>query len=287
MDPQLQKYVMEDSVFKEFYKKPNLNRYALIVCDTAITDRLEGHDLLAGAEVSFAIDHHASHEKPYTGIAFVQTEESCSELIYSIISKEKLRENYAKEKAIFCGSETNSGYGSPCAADYFYLGILHDTSRFSRATKLTLEAASYLISMGVDHKKIVNETMHTQTFAQHFRETDLLKKAERRYNGQIAYVYADQETIARENLTYDDIHPLSNILRDFSDITVAFTMYEESPGFWRCSFRSDGNIDVNTLLIPYGGGGHTGASSLMQNLEEPEKTREELIDKIIKLIEKS
>jgi nanoRNase/pAp phosphatase (c-di-AMP/oligoRNAs hydrolase) len=64
-------------------------------------------------------------------------------------------------------------------------------------------------------------------------------------------------------------------------------MYEESPGFWRCSFRSNGNIDVNALLLPYGGGGHKGASSLMRNLDEPEKTREELIDKIIKLIEKS
>jgi phosphoesterase RecJ-like protein len=273
MDPQLKKFVLKDAFFKNLGQKPNLEHYAIIVCDTAVIEKVAGRDLLKNACVSLAIDHHLCHPSSYTDYDYVQIEESCSELIGNLLSTKLLQENLNLERA----QESLS----PCAADYLYMGILHDTSRFTRASQLTLSVASQLVNMGVNHKYIVNETMQTQSLQDIIHQTNLLSQVERRCNGKIAYLCIDQNRISYEHISYAEIHPLSNILRDCADISVAFTMYEMYPGYWKFSFRSKDPIDVNQLVLPYGGGGHRNASSLMFQTAKPSELIEELIENLI------
>lgn len=65
---------------------------------------------------------------------------------------------------------------------------------------------------------------------------------------------------------------------------LGFTMYEELPDIWRCSFRSDGNwIDVNELLKPFGGGGHAGASGLRKETDDVDELRNGILKRVILL----
>ena len=62
---------------------------------------------------------------------------------------------------------------------------------------------------------------------------------------------------------------------------LGFTMYEEIPGTWRCSFRSDGKwVNVNELLKPFGGGGHAAASGLRKQTDDPKKLLEDILQRI-------
>ena len=80
----------------------------------------------------------------------------------------------------------------------------------------------------------------------------------------------DREMIEKKGISYEDIHSVSECLRDCEDVKLGFTMYEEEPGRFRCSFRSDGKwINVNELLAPFGGGGHAGSAGVRKRTEDP------------------
>lgn len=79
----------------------------------------------------------------------------------------------------------------------------------------------------------------------------------------MAYVYMSYQEAKKLHISYEDIHPISGLLRDCEDIEMGFSMYEEAPNIWRCSFRSDGQwINVNEMMKSFGGGGHAAAAGL-------------------------
>lgn len=93
-----------------------------------------------------------------------------------------------------------------------------------------------------------------------------------------------QKEIAEKDISYEDIHCISTILRDCDDIELGFTMYEEEENGWRCSFRSDGKwINVNELLQPFGGGGHISAAGLKYRTNNVEELKEQILNRVEKL----
>ena len=91
-----------------------------------------------------------------------------------------------------------------------------------------------------------------------------------------------QKEITEKDITYEDIHCISTILRDCDDIELGFTMYEEEENRWRCSFRSDGKwINVNELLQVFGGGGHAAAAGVRKRTNDVEKFRQEILERIV------
>ena len=116
--------------------------------------------------------------------------------------------------------------------------------------------------LNADHGRIM-KTLHSDTLDILYKRADILHGAVRAMDGRVAYVIMGQKEIAEKDITYEDIHCISTILRDCDDIELGFTMYEEEENGWRCSFRSDGKwINVNELLKPFGGGGHISAAGL-------------------------
>ncbi len=261
----------QDSIFHPFTTPEALTEpYGVIVCDTATRARIAGTELYEGAAAAMVLDHHASNEG-YGMINNTRISESCAENIFYMLNKDKLRAS-AEQEADAAGFH---------AAEYIYLGMIHDTDGFSRADESTLLAAADLQSMGVSHKKIM-KTLKTETYEDYCKRMELMKKAVRVMDGKIAYVAADRKECEEKDITYQDIHPISGLLRDCEDIELGMTFYEEAPGLWRCSFRSDGVwINVNELLLPFGGGGHAGAAGLRKPTDEPE----ELIRQILKAAE--
>ena len=72
---------------------------------------------------------------------------NAAENVYHMLSSELLL-NAAQKEAY------------PNAADYIYLGILHDTGGLARANQGIFQAVADLMAMGVDHGRIM-KTLHS------------------------------------------------------------------------------------------------------------------------------
>ena len=269
LDKGPQKQIREDRVFQPFHQPdPIAEPYGVIVCDTATVARIIGREYYENAAFSIVIDHHASDEG-YGDVNNTFISESCAENITRMLSPDLLKK--AAEEL------------HPNAADYLYMGILHDTNVFNRAGVSTLKTAAFLQEAGVCHRYVM-KTVLTQTLEDLEKEAMILSMAKRAFDGEVAYVCVDKKMAAEKNIGYEDIHPISGILRDCEDISLGFTMYEEALDIWRCSFRSDTDwINVNELLLPYGGGGHAAAAGLRKATDDPESLLQNILNDVKKL----
>ena len=111
LDKGPKKQVKQDKVFNPFEKPDIKEKYAVIVCDTAVLARMIGREYYEQAEASMVIDHHASNEG-YGDVNYTKISEACAENVYYILDSAKLKNT--------ADCEVN-----PTAADYIYMGILH------------------------------------------------------------------------------------------------------------------------------------------------------------------
>ena len=119
-----------------------------------------------------------------------------------------------------------------------------------------MQAVTELLKMGVDYSYVM-QTMHNDTLGSLQKRSELLKRAERLLDGNVACVC---------------------INRAESEVT----MYAEEENRWRCSFRSDGKwINVNELLQAFGGGGHAAAAGVRKRTNDVEKFRQEILERIV------
>lgn len=283
--------VLKDGIFHPFeMPEPGEDPYAVIVCDTATMERIAGKELYDGATASLVLDHHASNEG-YGDVNYTKISESCSENIFYMLDRGCLEQAAAykdkdcpghtetcePEKCMRHTATSHNGWG---AAEYIYLGMVHDTDGFDRADAGTLEAAASLLHMGVNHKELL-KTLKTETFDDVTKRTALLTSAVRVMDGKVAYVYVDRQESMQKDIRYEDIHPISGRLRDCEDIELGMTFYEEEEGLWRCSFRSDGQwINVNELLNPFHGGGHAGAAGLRTKTDQPKQLVQDILERV-------
>ncbi len=273
LDKGPKRIVLTDKVFQPFdnaeqiRQLPQSKHYGVIVCDTATKARMIGLEFYENAAASMVIDHHLSNEG-YGEINYTRSSEACAENIFGILHYEKLK--YA---------QTEPG---PTAADYLYLGMIHDTNGFDRAAVTTMEAAAELQKLGVNHRELM-KTLQTDTMEDLMKRFRILQLAKREMDGKVAYVIISRAQIREMQISYEDIHQISGILRDCDDIELGFTMYEEKPDRWRSSFRSDGKwVDVNELLTPFGGGGHAAAAGLRVETAQVERLARRILDAIRK-----
>lgn len=91
---------------------------------------------------------------------WTKVSEACAENVYHMLSSELLL-NAAQKEAY------------PNAADYIYLGILHDTGGLARQTRVFFEAVADLMAMGVDHGRIM-KTLHSDTLDILYKRADIL-----------------------------------------------------------------------------------------------------------------
>ena len=140
------KMVVEDKIFVPF-EMPDISgkQYCVIVCDNATLERMIGLEYYQNAAASIVVDHHASNEG-YGDVNWTKVSEACAENVYHMLSSELLL-NAAQKEAY------------PNAADYIYLGILHDTGGLARANQGIFQAVADLMAMGVDHGRIM-KTFH-------------------------------------------------------------------------------------------------------------------------------
>ena len=235
------------------------NRSTLVVVDTNRPDQVEFAPLLEAAPRVCVIDHHrraadyikevvVNHHEPYAS--------SASELVTELLE-------YAVEKKDVL----------PIEAKSLMAGIFLDTKSFNvRTGERTFEAAAYLRQLGADTTEV--KQLLQNNFEDTMAKYQIIKSA-RLYRNEIAIAALNVGTTRA--LAAQGADELLNI----SGITASFVLYQDGENVI-ISARSMGNINVQMIIEPLGGGGN-GATA---GAQVKDSTVNQVLDDLVASIDK-
>ena len=205
-----------------------------------------GELLLAATGKKIMIDHHPEPEDIFD-LAASHTEVcSTSQLIVELIVKSGHSDKLNKE------------IGTP-----LYLGIVTDTGsfRFSSVNSRTHELVALLLQHGVKHAEIHDNTFdHNRLDQMKLRGFAIAERLEVLEAERMAIVALSEADLDRFNYIKGDTEGLVNVALSIDGVDVA-VMLSESDGKVKMSFRSMGDIVVNTFARDhFEGGGHANAA---------------------------
>jgi c-di-AMP phosphodiesterase-like protein len=235
------------------------NRSTLVVVDTNRPDQVEFANLLEAAPRVCVIDHHrraadyikevvVNHHEPYAS--------SASELVTELLE-------YAIEKKDVL----------PIEAKSLMAGIFLDTKSFNvRTGERTFEAAAYLRQLGADTTEV--KQLLQNNFEDTMAKYQIIKSA-RLYRQEIAIAALNSGTTRA--LAAQGADELLNI----SGITASFVLYPDGEQVI-ISARSMGELNVQVILEPLGGGGNAAAAGAQLK----NTTLKEALDQLVASIDK-
>lgn len=215
----------------------------LFIClDAASAERLGFSEvLLERAGTSFAVDHHVTNTK-FASTTVVEAEASSTcELLYKLFDKQRI------DKKV---------------AECLYTGIVHDTGvfRYECTSKFTMEAASELISKGVDFTSIIDESFYKKTYRQNQILGRALLESVVFFHGKCIYSAVSRKIMDFYGVNGADLEGIVSQLRNTEGIEMAVFMYELEPHVYKVSMRSLKEVDVSQIAMQFGGGGHKRAA---------------------------
>ena len=235
------------------------SRSTLVVVDTNRPDQVEYRNLLEAVHRVCVVDHHrraADYINPVVVNLHEPYASSAAELVTELLE-------YAVEKADVL----------PIEAKSLLAGIVLDTKSFHvRTGERTFEAAAFLRQLGA-------ETVEVKKLLQNdFRDTiqkyDIIRSA-RLYRQEIAI--AALKTTTTRSLAAQAADELLNI----SGIAASFVLYPDGSQVI-LSARSMGQINVQMILEPLGGGGNAATAGAQMHAV----TIKEALDALVASIDK-
>jgi phosphoesterase RecJ-like protein len=199
------------------------------------------------AEVLVAVDHHAS----YTGFGRVHLVDVAAPATAVL----------ALEMVDRLGIEV----GIDIATDV-YSGIVTDTGSFkySATTPDTHRTAARLLETGLPHDVVARHIYDDEPFGVLKVLGGALDRAtlEPDAVGGLGLVHSSVSKAARDehDLPLDSVERVIDVLRIATEAEVALVLKQDDKGAWRVSMRSKGQVDVSTVALALGGGGHRFAA---------------------------
>lgn len=207
----------------------------LIIVDTHKPSLLADPTLLDKAKQIAVIDHHRRGEEhiPHAQLVYIESYASSScELVTELLQ--------------YFGNKVEIG---KLEATLLLAGIIVDTKHFMFQTGVrTFEAASYLRSLGGESSFI--QEMLRDDFATVIKKTEVMKNAKLLF-GQIALAVSQEESPEAQVLAAKTADTMLNI----AGVKASFVLWPYKVGI-AVSGRSNGDINVQTIMEKLGGGGH-------------------------------
>lgn len=240
----------------------------IIFClDFNALSRLEAlGDIIKKADApKIIIDHHQQPEDfamlMFSDVTYCATSEMLCDIIMDLGREDLIDARIAEN--MFTGLATDNGF-----------------FQFNNTTANALRVASVLVAHGA-RPDYVSERVNNV-----FRETRLRffgyclhEKLKLVKNGTVAYILVTQAEIKKFNLQSGDSESLVNYPFKIEGVQVS-AYFSEEPDRVKISFRSRGEIDVNTFArTHFEGGGHRNAAGGRSNLNL-EKTEKKFLDAI-------
>ena len=219
--------------------------YDLFIClDCRDAQRLGfSGPLFEHAKETLCIDHHISNDAFADHNYIVPDASSTSELVYTVLDKEKI---------------------SLPSAEALYMGIVHDTGvfQYSCTSPETMEIAADLMRKGINGNEIIDKTYYEKTYIQNQILGRALLESMLVMDKKCIVSVIRQRSMEFFQAKPSDLEGIVSQLRQTKGVEVAIFLHELSPQKFKVSLRSKGKVDVSDIAKFYGGGGHVRAAGV-------------------------
>jgi phosphoesterase RecJ-like protein len=148
------------------------------------------------------------------------------------------------------------------AAKALFMGIVFDTGSFiyPKTTAATFEAARKLVDLGVKPKEIHAALFETIEPSKMRLLAGVQATMRIVHDDRTAIQVMTWDLVVESLSTPEDAESFINYPLKCSTVQVSLFIKEVKPGYFRCSLRSKGLVDVSVLALSRGGGGHRTAA---------------------------
>lgn len=221
-----------------------------------------GEDLKSTDMLKLSIDHHPGDKSDFDETFDFEDVSSTGVLIYDLFSQ--IDRTILDDIAI---------------AKPLYAAMMSDTGnfRFNNTDPETLEAAAYLVGVGVKPYELyvhIYENLNTPGRLMVLQE--LLNTLQYDCDGKLAWAVIDIELLSGKGVAPDDLHSLSDFIRSIKGVEIGVAITKLPGRSVDVSLRSKGKLAINTVARAFGGGGHAFAAGC-----SPEGTLEEATRNVI------
>ena len=147
-------------------------------------------------------------------------------------------------------------------AECVYTALLTDTGSFhySNTSERTFKIASELVRTGVRPAKTAEAIYGNYQWPKIELLGQVLSTAKRDESGRIAWMRQTLEMQQRTSACEEDTDGFVNLPLTVGDVYAVALFKECSPGVYRTSLRSKGEVNVAKVAEHFGGGGHRNAA---------------------------
>jgi phosphoesterase RecJ-like protein len=171
-------------------------------------------------------------------------------------------------------------------AECVYTALLTDTGSFhySNTTERTFKIASELVRTGVKPAKTAEAIFGSYQWPKIELLSLVLATAKRDETGHIAWMEQTLEMQEQTRASEEDADGFVNYPLSVGEVEATALFKECSPGVYRTSLRSKGDVNVAKVAEQFGGGGHRNAAgcTLKGNLDSVERQVVPLLQDAIK-----
>jgi bifunctional oligoribonuclease and PAP phosphatase NrnA len=171
-----------------------------------------------------------------------------------------------------------------------YTAIIIDTSsfRYPTVSGATHRLVSKLMDTGINPPEAYNGIYGTKRVHHMHLLARILDTASTNEKENIAWMLMRQEDIDKYASDVEDTHAFINNLLILNNIKIA-CMFRDDGEFIKMSLRSSGEIDVGTIAVGLGGGGHSHSAATIIKRGNAETTAQVItrtINKVEELMQK-
>jgi phosphoesterase RecJ-like protein len=160
-------------------------------------------------------------------------------------------------------------------AECVYTALLTDTGSFhySNTTERTFKIASELVRTGVRPAKTAEAIFGNYQWPKIELLSHVLSTARRDDTGRVAWMSQSLEMQQQAQASEEDADGFVNYPLIVGEVEAVALFKECSPGVYRTSLRSKGDVNVAKIAEQFGGGGHRNAAgcTLKGSLDELER----------------
>ncbi len=189
------------------------------------------------------IDHHKANER-FGELNFLDEDSpAAGEMIWRLFEKAPVQPSANAATALFAALSTDTG-------DF----------RYSNATGTAFRAAAEMVEWGAD-PTLVSELVHERRSLGSVRLLgEALSTLELHSQNRIALIEVGPKAFARAQAQAEDTEQIVNLPRSIAGVDIVAFLKQTDSGPVRVSLRSRGSIDVRSVAVSFGGGGHTNAA---------------------------
>ncbi|MBF0101479.1 MAG: bifunctional oligoribonuclease/PAP phosphatase NrnA [Desulfobacterales bacterium] len=153
-----------------------------------------------------------------------------------------------------------------------YTGILTDTGsfRFQNTNGDSFKIAMEMIELGVQPYLVASKVYDTYSLGRIKLLNMVLDSIELSANGKMSIMLLTSDMLKETGIKIEDVDGLINYAKQIEDVKVAALIQEiskntgkqvnGSKGLFHVSLRSNGGLDVSSIALVHGGGGHKTAA---------------------------